>query len=276
MTDRGFDASIVRKTSHRPWPMPDRPWVMTQTWHDLLFAHWPVHPASVRPKVPSAFALDLFDGMAWLGIVPFRMTNVAPRGFPALPGISAFPELNVRTYVRVDDRPGVYFFSLDASSRLAVRMARALFNLPYHAAAIDVSSVGGRVDFRCARQSVAPAALDVGYEPCGTPLTAARGSLEYFLTERYCLYHLDRTDAPYRLEIHHPPWSLQRVRVDFGLNSMATAQGLSVAGPPAAAHFSARQDVVAWMPSPLEDPTDPRLTTPAVAPLDRPQPQAVL
>ena len=113
-----FDYGILNQTAHRPWPMPTSPWVMTQTWHDLLFAHWPVDGVRLRALVPAEFPLDLYDGQAWLGIVPFRMANVGPRGVPSLPGVSAFPELNVRTYVRVADRPGVYFFSLDAASAL--------------------------------------------------------------------------------------------------------------------------------------------------------------
>ena len=130
MTDHDFDTSIVQQTNHRPWAMPDAPWFMTQTWHDLLFAHWPVDPDPIRARLPHTFELDLFDAQAWIGVVPFHMTNVAPRGVPSMPWLSAFPELNVRTYVQVGGRPGVYFFSLDAGSRLAVRAARALLNLP--------------------------------------------------------------------------------------------------------------------------------------------------
>ena len=114
-----FNRTILDETSHRPWPMPARPWLMTQTWLDLLFAHWPLDPRALRDKVPEQFVLDLFDGLAWVGVVPFSMSNVGPRGVPSLPGISAFPELNVRTYVRVADRPGVFFFSLDAGSAVA-------------------------------------------------------------------------------------------------------------------------------------------------------------
>src|SRR4051812_42045561 len=119
MTVHDFDTTILDVVGHRPWALPDRAWVMTQTWHDLLFAHWPVKSSDLRPKVPAAFELDLFDGHAWVGVVPFHMTNVAPRGVPSLPRVSEFPELNVRTYVRVGDRPGIYFFSLDAGSALA-------------------------------------------------------------------------------------------------------------------------------------------------------------
>jgi len=125
-----FDDSFLTDTAHRPWPLPERPWIMTQTWHDLLFAHWPVDKERLRAKLPPGIALDLFDGQAWLGVVPFRMSNVAPRGLPALPWVSAFPELNVRTYVTRDGKPGVYFFSLDAANPLAVQTARTLFHLP--------------------------------------------------------------------------------------------------------------------------------------------------
>ena len=109
---------------------------MTQSWNDLLFAHWPVDASQMRRAVPDVFDLDLFDGTAWLGVVPFYMTNVGIRAAPAVPWLSAFPELNVRTYVRVADRSGVYFFSLVAGRRLAVAAARPLLTLPYQAAAV--------------------------------------------------------------------------------------------------------------------------------------------
>ncbi len=232
--------------------MPERPWVMTQTWHDLLFAHWPLDPAMVRPLVPQAFALDLADGVAWLGVVPFHMTNVAPRAMPALPWISQLPELNVRTYVRVGDKPGVYFFSLDAARIVAVQTARWLFNLPYYLATMHVDVADGRVDYRSDRQSAAGAAFAATYRPLGEAFQAAAASLEHFLTERYCLYHVDRRGRPYRLEIHHPPWQLQQADAQIGRNTMAVAAGLQL--PPAAPllHFSKRQDMVGWLPERLD------------------------
>src|SRR5436190_14755923 len=119
--------------------MPGGPWIMTQSWHNLLFAHWPVEADVLRALVPRELPLDLFDGAAWLGIVPFRMTNVAPRGVPSLPWVSEFPELNVRTYVRVNGHPGIYFLSLDAGNIVAVQAARALLNLPYYPATMSVT-----------------------------------------------------------------------------------------------------------------------------------------
>ncbi len=243
-----FNTAILQDVAHRPWKMPSSPWVMTQTWHDLLFAHWPVDPAALRARVPADFPLDLYDGQAWIGVVPFRMTNVAPRGVPSLPWVSEFPELNVRTYVRVGDRPGVYFFSLDAGSALAVQAARALLNLPYFTATMTAVRTGDAVEYACRRDSDADAVFDAVYEPIGPAVAPAPGSLEYFLTERYCLYHRHHLGGPYRLEIHHPPWPLQPARARITRNTMAQASGLVLPDQPPLLHFVKRQDMVAWAP----------------------------
>jgi uncharacterized protein len=252
MTDHDFNREILQEIAHRPWPMPNAPWVMTQTWHDLLFAHWRVDRGQLREKVPPQFELDLFDGEAWLGIVPFHMTNVAPRGVPSLPWISEFAELNVRTYVRVQDRPGIYFFSLDAASTLAVQTARALLNLPYYSASMSVREHASGLDYESRRDHSDPVAdLSVSYAPLATTFRAVSGTLEYFLTERYCLYNLNHAGGPYRLEIHHPPWALQPAQAAFACNTMATAAGLTVIDTPPLLHFSKRQDMVAWSPTTL-------------------------
>ena len=120
----------LSSANSRPWPPPDSPWVMSQIWRKLLFAHWPVPAEMVRPLLPAGLALDTWDGQAWLGIVPFQMERVRFRGLPGIPTATRFGELNVRTYVTADDKPGVFFFSLDAGSLLAVLGARALFALP--------------------------------------------------------------------------------------------------------------------------------------------------
>ncbi len=252
MPDHDFNRTILEEVSHRPWPMPDLPWIMTQTWHDLLFAHWPIDPRKLREKVPSAFELDLFDGVGWVGIVPFHMTNVAPRGVPSLPWISEFPELNVRTYVRVHNRPGIYFFSLDAGSTLAVQAARTLLNLPYFSASMTVRPQAGGLEYESRRQdNLSVARLAATYRPVGTRFQAVNGSLEYFLTERYCLYNLDHRGAAYRLEIHHPPWPLQAADAEFAYNTMAAAAGLPLPDMKPLLHFSKRQDMVAWPPTSL-------------------------
>jgi uncharacterized protein YqjF (DUF2071 family) len=252
MADQDFNAAIVGEVSHRPWPMPDAPWLMTQTWHDLLFAHWAVNPSTLREKVPSAFELDLFDGDGWVGIVPFHMTNVAPRGMPSLPWVSEFPELNVRTYVRVQDRPGIYFFSLDAGSVLAVQAARTLLNLPYFSASMTVATTAGSIDYESRRAAGSPEAhFAATYRPVGPPFQAIDGTVEYFLTERYCLYNLDHHGVPYRLEIHHSPWPLQHAAGELQRNTMTEATGLALGDIEPLLHFAKRQDIVAWAPTPL-------------------------
>jgi uncharacterized protein len=247
--DHDFDRTILDRVAHRPWPMPELPWIMTQTWHDLLFAHWPVDRRALRDKVPGVFELDLFDGQAWVGIVPFHMTNVAPRGVPSLPWISEFPELNVRTYVRAGNRPGIYFFSLDAASTVAVQAARALLNLPYYAAAITVTTREDAIEYDSRRDDAGPVArLAATYRPSGSVYTAAPGTLDEFLTERYCLYNLNHSGAPYRLDIHHPPWSLQHAEATFSDNTMAEAVGVRIPSTAPLLHFAKRQDMVAWPP----------------------------
>jgi uncharacterized protein YqjF (DUF2071 family) len=249
----GFDRSIVESTAQRPWPMPSTPWLMTQSLNSLLFAHWRVDALQLRRAVPDLFDLDLFDGEAWLGVVPFYMTNVGVRAAPALPWLSAFPQLNVRTYVRVGERPGVYFFSLDAGRRLAVAAARALLNLPYYAAVMRIERRDAIVHYQSERRSRGRAEFKAIYEPTSASFAASAGSIEHFLTERYCLYHHDRRGRPYRLEIHHRPWSLQLGRATIAINTMAAASHLTINGSPTLLHFARRQDVVAWAPTRLSD-----------------------
>ncbi len=235
-------------TEHRPWPLPSRPWVMAQVWHDLLFAHWPIPAAQMVALLPPGLALDVWEGEAWVAVVPFRMSGVRPRLLPAVPGLSAFPELNVRTYVRMGDKPGVYFFSLDAGNPLAVAIARALFHLPYFRAQMVCQSEGDGIRYASQRtHGGAPAAVLRGsYAPIGPVYTAPPASLEAWLTERYCLYSVDKRGRIYRGEIHHAPWPLQQAEATFERNSVAQAAGLRLPDSPPLLHFAHRLDVLAW------------------------------
>ena len=246
-----FPSHITAEVAHRPWAMPDGPWIMTQSWHDLLFAHWPVGADALRSLVPPGLELDLFDGQAWVGIVPFHMTNVAPRGVPALPWVSAFAELNVRTYVRVGSKPGVHFLSLDAASSVAVGVARTMFHLPYYPASMKVESEDGYVRYTSRRTVTdgAPAEFVARYRPTGPVSAAVPGSLDYFLTERYCLYTVNEAFELRRLEIHHPPWPLQAAEATIDVNTMAAAAGIRLPSMAPLLHFAKRQDMVAWAPA---------------------------
>jgi uncharacterized protein YqjF (DUF2071 family) len=252
MTDAGraFDTRIIDVASHRPWPMPSAPWVMTQTWRHLLFAHWPIAAGELQSRLPAVFEIDRFDGQAWLGIVPFEMSNVAPRGIPPIERLSTFPELNVRTYVRHRGVPGVYFFSLDADNRLVVATARRFFHLPYFLAAmtIDASERGVQYDSTRRAPHASPASFAARYEAVGPSYEPVLGTLDYFLTERYCLFTVGRSGQVLRVDIHHPPWTLHPAAATFQTNTMATAAGLTLPETAPLLHVASRQDVVAWMP----------------------------
>ena len=175
---------------HRPWAVPDRPWAMRMRWCDLLFAHWAVDASVLRKLIPAGLELDLFQGRAYVGVVPFRMQGVTPRWLPAAPGLDAFPELNLRTYVTVGGRPGVWFFSLDAGQKLAVRIARRFFHLPYFDARFEIQRQGSTVEYSAVRthRNAPAASFRASYRAIGDVFHSAPGTLEAWLTERYCLY----------------------------------------------------------------------------------------
>jgi uncharacterized protein len=225
---------------------------MAQRWHDLLFAHWPVEPERLRPHVPEALTLDCHTGTAWVSITPFRLEGLRPRGLPALPWVSSFPELNFRTYVTRARKPGVFFFSLDAARTLAVMGARAAFHLPYFLAKMRVATTrDGATDYRSHRAGAErPAEFQALYRPVPqmSALPAEPGTIDHWLTERYCLYAVDRAGRLYRTEIHHAPWALQRVDAKILWNTVSTAAGIELPPEPALTAYARRLDVVVWWP----------------------------
>ncbi len=237
-------------TEHRPWPVPDRPWAMHQAWNDLLFAHWPVAPSAIRSLMPLALEPETFDGAAWVGVVPFWMSDIRLHWLPEVPGLASFPELNVRTYVTIDDKPGVYFFSLDAGNRVAVEAARRWFHLPYFKATMTVEHDGDTIRYRSERKDVRgkPAELTGWYRPAGEKFRSKPGSLERWLTERYCLYTTDRKERLYRADILHNPWILQPAEAEFATQSMLDAHGIIPIEQPPLLLFSKRLEMIAWTP----------------------------
>ncbi|MFO7168261.1 MAG: DUF2071 domain-containing protein [Chloroflexota bacterium] len=222
-------------------------------WLDLLFMHWPVPAEALRPYIPPGLELDTFEGQAWLGVVPFRMAGVRPRMVPALPGVSAFPELNVRTYVTAGGKPGVWFFSLDAASRPAVEMARAVFHLNYRHARMAARTLGDTVHYSSERteRGAPPAAFAARYRPTGPAFRAAPGSLEAWLTERYCLYAANRAGQLWRADIHHRPWPLQLAEAEVERNTMTAQIGLALPDTRPLLHFARELEVAAWWPERL-------------------------
>jgi uncharacterized protein len=226
------------------------PWVLRMRWLNLLFAHWPVDANALAGKLPAGLELDLFDGRAWLGIVPFTMADVAPRGVPELGQLSRFPEINVRTYVRHDGLPGIYFLSLDAASRPTVEGGRRAFHLPYFHARMSAERVGDDTVYRTARidRRGPPAAFEARYRSIGPIQPAAPDSLEAWLTDRMRLFSADRRGTIFRTEIAHDRWPLQPAEAEITRDTLAAAHGLVL--PDVAPHlrYAARLDVRGWAP----------------------------
>jgi uncharacterized protein YqjF (DUF2071 family) len=226
--------------------------VMRQKWRDLLFVHWPIEPQALRPLVPPQLELDLFDGTAYVGLVPFTMTGVRPVGLPAVAGISSFHETNVRTYVRLADcDPGVWFFNLEAASAIAVRLARWLFYLPYHYARMFLEhEVTAQPDepasilYAGTRHwpGPLPASYAVRARPEGRIQPAEPGSLEHFLVERYILF-ANRKSRLYQGRVHHTPYPLQSAKVLSLDETLLAAAGIDRPDTPPLAHFARGVDV---------------------------------
>lgn len=231
------------QTEHRPWPLPGKPWIMKQVWHDLLFAHWSVSPEAILADIPQGLELDTFDGQAWLGVVPFYMSGVTPRGCPAIHRLCDFPELNLRTYVRRGGKPGVWFYSLDVTNGFAAWIARRFFHLPYQKAQMQVQRQGPWVEYHswCGGRE-----LVARYR--GLPEKVSReDTFAHWCTERYCLYCSDEKGGLYRGEIQHPEWPLQKAEWKVSKNTFLNRFPLSQVEP--VLHFSSRLDVVVY---PLE------------------------
>jgi len=250
--------SILAHTSHRPGQLPSRPWRLSQRWNDLLFCHWPIPPAQIQALLPPGLEVDTFDGSAWAGVIPFWMDQVVTRTLGQqtvwFPTTTKFSELNLRTYVRsrVSGLRGVFFFSLDCSSLLAVFGARTLFHLPYFPASMQRETQGESTLYRSRRiffgRQGQPAAYDATFEPVSdaNPLPQSMpGTLEYFLTERYCLF----TPFAGRMlvgHIHHLPWSFQPAEAEIRLNQIPAAHGITLPDTPPILHFSRELHVLLW------------------------------
>ncbi len=220
---------------------------MRQSWGSLLFLHWRIDAALLRPLIPQELDIDEFDGSAWIGVVPFTMWGIRKTRTPAIPGLSAFHELNVRTYVHHRGVPGVWFFSLDAAKRIPVHVARATYQLPYFLARMKLERMDNAIQYRSERiHKRAPAAmLDMAWQ-IGAPLPESQpGTLEFFLTERYALFAHGRRGLAHA-RIWHPPWPLQEAVVDRYASTMIEALGLPEPTDQPLAHFANELHVDIW------------------------------
>ena len=238
----------LASVDHRPWPLPDDPWLLGQTLEDLLFAHWRSPAEGLRALLPKELELDLYDGEAWVGVVPFRVTALRARGLPPLPFASSFLGVNTRTFVTARGKPGIWFFSLDATSQVAVLAARYGFRLPYYLTKGRAERRDAWISFEARRRDSrgAPAAFRARYRPTGRGLEPEPGSLAHFLTERYRLYTVASDGRLLQADIHHPPWSLQGAVGEIEENTMVPREAALAHAEPVL-HFAARQDIVLWL-----------------------------
>lgn len=247
--------AIFDAVDHRPWPMSTRPWLMTQVWQNLLFMHWRVEAETLRRLVPAPLELDLFEGGAYLGVVPFWIPDESLRGRIKVPLAGSFIELNVRTYVTWRGQSGVYFISLDASNHVAVLAARFLYTLPYFHAKMSFDRDDDNwIHYRSTRRhGGAPLAEFKGrYRPSGPALPLVPGSLEHWLTERYALFTVDDGHV-FRGDIHHPPWRLHPAEAVVELNTMASCWDVTLPDTAPHLHYSEHQATVIW-PLTVADP----------------------
>jgi uncharacterized protein YqjF (DUF2071 family) len=226
---------------------------MTQRWNDLLFAHWPVPASAIAPLLPEGLEPDVFQGSAWLGVVPFWLDRIKVRGMPTIPGMRNFPDLNVRTYVR-DERthtPGMYFFSLDATNLLAVALAHTFFHLPYHWAEMHLDQRSEReFSFYSRRRLTEPAVIfKARYRGLGPTRNLAEGhsgTLEYFLMERSSLYTRNHAGQAVRANLHHVPWPLEEAEAEIERNDLAKSIGIELPDIEPVLHYSRRLAVYVW------------------------------
>jgi uncharacterized protein len=261
-------SDILSTVDHRPWPISPGPWAMTQRWNDLLFAHWPVPVEELAPLLPHDLVLDTFNGSAWLGVVPFWMDRIQMHHSPMIPGANRFPELNLRTYVRQrnSNLAGVYFFSLDAANLAAVAVARLVFRLPYFWSRMSVLHRGDRdFEYKSERLFSKPEVrFHARYRGLGRSraLEQSRpGTIEYFLTERYCLYTVDPRGRLQRGNIHHLPWPLELAEAEISLNELPSSIGIRLPEVPPLLHYSRELMVYIW----ALEPVLARHTRPAVS-----------
>ena len=262
------------RTSQSPRPLPSGRWQMKQRWNDLLFAHWPVPASEIASRLPEGLEPDVFQGSAWLGVVPFWLDRIKVRGLPSLPGMRSFPDLNVRTYVRDEHTatPGMYFFSLDATNLLAVALAHSFFHLPYHWAEMRLDQRSER-EFsfysrrRFTRDPVIFKAQYRGLGPTRKLAEGGSGTLEYFLMERSCLYTRNRDGEPVRANLHHVPWPLEEAEAEIERNDLGHSIGIELPDIEPVLHYSRRLAVYVWPTELVRPALAGRPVTVAVTPL---------
>ncbi len=237
----------LKQLDHRPWPLPKKRPLLSQIWQNLVFVHWEVSFEQIRAAVPQPLEIDTYDGKPWIAVVPFDMKKVTFKGIPPVAALSDFPEINVRTYVKYEGKPGVWFFSLDVPSKLSAWIARTFFHLPYRYARVQVIEKDDIIHYQ---HSMETAAFTAHYKPA-QPFSKGVSSFEVWATERYCLYCKSKKGHLYRTEVQHQEWPLQQAEIDIQTNTLLKGWDLGLQHP--SVLFSKHIDVLAYAPERLMD-----------------------
>ena len=240
--------NIMRDIAHRPWPLPSKNWIMRQSWRNFLFTHWPIPTEILRPHIPSALEIDTYNGSAWLGVVVFVMEGIYPRGLSSISLTPTFPEINVRTYVHYNGKPGIFFMSLDVGDWASYTIAKRWYRLPYKKADISFQKEGQTFYCQSVRKGKTnpPISFQVKYTPVSEVYFPKEGTLDHWLTERYCLFSTNNGINIFCGEIHHRPWPLQKVEAEISRNTLLTPFKIDGTEVQPIYHFSKGVDTFFW------------------------------
>jgi hypothetical protein len=236
----------IRKNEGRFDSLASRAWIMKQTWRNVLFLHWPIPPEYLRPLVPSALQIDIYQGQAWLGIIVFELEGIYPRGLSRLSFTPPFPEINVRTYVTYKGEPGIYFLSIDVHNWASLQIAKRWYHLPYHPSKVSLKKKGKSLHFEARRKNKPLYYIKGSYTPSDELIDIRINQLDYWLTERYRLYSSNRFSNIYTAKIDHPPWSLQKASVTLDQNTLFTPFEFNLAEDTPIAHYSDGMQTNFW------------------------------
>ncbi|MGG1677746.1 YqjF family protein [Neobacillus sp. NRS-1170] len=239
---------IMNDIVHRPWPLPSKYWIMRQTWKNLLFLHWPISLEKLRPYVPSSLQIDTYNGSAWLGVILFVIEGIYPRGISSVSVTPKFPEINVRTYVQCDGKPGIYFLSIDVQNWASLNIAKRWYRLPYYSSEISFQKEGQSFQCQSVRKGNANTIISFKgkYFPVSEVYFPKEGTLDHWLTERYCLYSSTNGVNIYCGEIHHQPWPLQKAEIEIVNNTLFTPFHFDLSEVKPTAYFSEGVDSLIW------------------------------
>ncbi len=228
--------------------MRDKNWIMSQSWRNLLFIHWPIPPEILRPHIPSTLEIDTYNRSAWLGVVVLVIEGIHPRGLSSISLTPTFPEINVRTYVHYDGKPGVFFLSLDVENWASNTIAKRWYHLPYKKAAVTFRKEGQTFYCKSVRKEKAspPFSFQVKYSPVSEVYFPKEGTLDHWLTERYCLFSSNNGSNIFCGEIQHCPWPLQKAEAEINRNTLLTRYKINSTEIQPISYFSKGVDTLFW------------------------------